>query len=175
MRYRYLWMIMLCAAFVMAACGPGERAGSEGALAAAGGYAACPVTQPQEPPFTPAGPYSPPEEGEFWYGSQALWTMLRLDGTWRALPLNQDGYTQKIFFWREGYDSEVEPVPDLVVTARRLDGDAPSLESTMATNGQHPDLGTFMLAGLDFPTLGCWEVTGQTGEQTLSYVVWIEP
>jgi len=41
----------------------------------------CPVTQPPDPPYTPPPPYSAPEEGAFWYGSEALWTMLPLDGT----------------------------------------------------------------------------------------------
>jgi hypothetical protein len=175
MRYRHLWMMMTCAALALSACAPAGQVDSPGALAAAEESDACPVTQPPEPPFTPPGSLAPLEDGAFWFGTPALWTMLHVDATWHDLPLNKDGYTQKILFWREGYDPQAEPQPALLVTARRLDGDAPSLESTMATNGSHPDLGSFMLTGLDFPTTGCWEVTGQYGEQSLSYVVRIDP
>ncbi|MEW5828608.1 MAG: hypothetical protein AB1846_06920, partial [Chloroflexota bacterium] len=40
--------------------------------------ASCPVTVPQDPPFVAPKPYSPdaPFPDQFWYGSEALWTML---------------------------------------------------------------------------------------------------
>jgi hypothetical protein len=42
----------------------------------------CPVTAPQEPVFQPPAPNSPesPYPGGFWYGSNALWTLLPNDG-----------------------------------------------------------------------------------------------
>ena len=65
--------------------------------------ASCPITMPQDPPFVPPSPYdSLGFEGEFWYGSDSLWTAVRQDGIWASLPLNPEGYTQKVFWWREG-------------------------------------------------------------------------
>jgi hypothetical protein len=32
-----------------------------------------------------------------------------------------------------------------------------------------------MLVGVDIPTLGCWEITGQYNGTELSFVVWIAP
>jgi hypothetical protein len=133
--------------------------------------AACPVTQLPDPPFTPPKPYGAPLEGEFWFGSPALWTSLPVDGAWRDLPLSRSGYTQKLAWWREGYDWQAEPEPDLIVTGRRLDGEAPPLAASKATNAFAEDIGSAMLVGVDIPAAGCWEITGRYGEQELSFII----
>lgn len=138
---------------------------------------ACPVTEPPEPPFTPPGSYGALElDDAFWYGSEALWTRLLNDGIWADLPHDKSGYTQKLFFWRVGFDPAVEPVPDLVVTGKRLDAQAPQLSSSpKATHGTSSDLGSFMLTGVDFPTPGCWELTGSYQGEELRFVIQVEP
>src|SRR3972149_423295 len=57
----------------------------------------CPVTNTGILSFDAPAPYSAsaPWEGEFWFGSDGLWTALHNDGVWAELPLNPDGYTQK--------------------------------------------------------------------------------
>jgi hypothetical protein len=142
----------------------------------------CPVTRPQEPRFAPPEPYprfaSP---GHFWYGSQDLWTSLPIDYTWSRLPRSDHdgGYVQKVFWWRTDYDWQLEPRPALTVTGRRLDGDAPPMAASQATNGFHPGLQSFMLVGVSVPTTGCWEISGryddQGSERTLSFVIWVAP
>jgi hypothetical protein len=127
----------------------------------------CPITVPQGPPFVPPSPYDQlGYEGEFWYGSDALWTAVRQDGTWYALPHNPTGYTRKVFWWREGYSAGEEPEPALKVTAERLDGEAPSITGSKATNASASDIGFAMLVGVDLPTLGCWRITGHYGGQS---------
>lgn len=144
-------------------------------LDTAGRVAACPVTQPGDPPYTPAdGVARTLPEGMFWHGTDALWTMLPLDATWIDLPQTASGYTQKLVWWREGYNFQDEPQPDLAVTGRRLDADA-SFVAGAATNGYHPDYGSFMLVGVDIPTPGCWEITGRYRGESLSYVIRIAP
>ncbi|MDQ2693705.1 MAG: hypothetical protein M3Y68_16830 [Chloroflexota bacterium] len=137
----------------------------------------CPVTVPQEPHFTAPLPYSPdsPFASNFWYGSNSLWTDLPKDGVWYALPHNPKGYTQKIFWWREGYIWNEEPEPELTVTGERLDAPAPPLIASKATNAHASDIGSAMLVGVDFPTLGCWKITGSYGDAELSFVVWVGP
>jgi hypothetical protein len=136
----------------------------------------CPVTVPQEPAFVPPPPYDQlGQEGEFWYGSNSLWTSVRRNGTWEGLPLSQDGYIQKVLWWRAGYDREAEPEPVLKVTAERIDAKAPPGESSTATNASAGDIGTAMLVGLNLPAPGCWKITGKYGEVELSFVVWILP
>ncbi|MCI0553321.1 MAG: hypothetical protein L0287_20420 [Anaerolineae bacterium] len=136
----------------------------------------CPLTIPQDPLFTPPAPYSDLGfEGEFWYGSNSLWTAVPQNGVWAGLPHNPEGYTQKVFWWREGYVWTDEPEPDLIVTGERLDASAPPLIASKATNAYASDIGSAMLVGVDFPTLGCWKITGQYKKTELSFVVWVAP
>ena len=137
----------------------------------------CPITLPQDPPFTAPAPYSPnaPFAGEFWYGSNSLWTAVPQNGVWAGLPHNPEVYTQKVFWWREGYIWTEEPEPALTVTGERLDATAPPLNVSKATNAYAGDIGSAMLVGVDFPTLGCWKITGQYEKTELSFVVWVAP
>ncbi len=136
----------------------------------------CPITTPQDPVFVPPEPY--PEtayKGYFWYGTNALWTAVPEDGVWSLLPHNPKGYTQKLPWWREGYSWTDEPKSELKVTGRRLDAPAPELFADDATNAYETNFLSTMLVGVDFPTLGCWEITGHYAGNTLSFVVWIAP
>ncbi|WKZ46963.1 MAG: hypothetical protein QY306_14200 [Anaerolineales bacterium] len=137
----------------------------------------CPVTTVSEPAFAAPEPYSPsaPWEGIFWFGSEHLWTALHNDGVWSGLPKTSDGYTQKIMWWSDLYSLPDEPEPALVVTGHRLDGESPDLRFYDATHAMANDIGEAMLTGVEFPTLGCWEVTGQYKKTGLTFVVWITP
>lgn len=137
----------------------------------------CPVTTAPETPFVPPAPWpaTAPYAGHFWYGSAGLWTMLLDDGVWDGLAESESGYGQKVVWWADGYYWKSEPEPALTATARRLDGEAGAVRVLPATNAYHADVESFMITGMDFPTPGCWEVTGQYRDATLSYVVWIAP
>lgn len=137
----------------------------------------CPVTRPPTPPFTPPPPYPryAPASSEFWYGTDTLWTAVPGTGVWSALPHNPEGYTQKVFWWRKGYSWQDEPEPHLSVTGQRLDAPASPLSVSKATNAFAEDIGSAMLVGVDFPTLGCWEISGHYADAELSFVVWIAP
>lgn len=140
--------------------------------------AECPVTTAaKQASFQAPKPYSPdaPWGGMFWYGTDNLWTALPTDGVWAALPNNPEGYTQKIFWWSDLYVLKDELEPALEVTGRRLDAEAPPLKTYGATNASASDIGDAMLTGVDFPTLGCWEVTGRYRESELTFVVWVAP
>ncbi len=140
--------------------------------------ATCAVTRAPSPAFLPPAPYParPPARyvGQFWYGTADLWTMLGSDGTWRGLQLGASGYSQKIFWWRQGYVPADEPKPALTVTAKRLDASAPSVTVTDATNAS-ADFGDAMLAGVNLPTAGCWQITGHYHGHELSFIVWVAP
>jgi mono/diheme cytochrome c family protein len=134
---------------------------------------ACPVTTAPAVAFRPPEPYpaEAPYEGEFWYGTPALWTMLPVDGRWDQLA-----HGEKVWWWRDGYNGSEEAQPELRVTARRLDAVAPVAESgPPATNGYHRDFHWAMLVGLRVATSGCWEVTGHYHGEELSFVVWVAP
>jgi hypothetical protein len=137
----------------------------------------CPVTRRPDTPFIAPAPNEPsaPWPGYFWYGTNSLWTALRDDGTWAELPQDSHGYGQKQMWWREGYVWTEEPEPDLTVTGRRLDGDAPPIEALDATNAYAEDIQSAMLTGVNVPTLGCWEITGHYGGADLTFVVRVAP
>lgn len=138
----------------------------------------CPVTtETAEAAFKAPEPYSPdsPWEGMFWYGTQHFWTALPAKGVWAGLPNNPEGYTQKIFWWSDLFVLKDELEPALEVTGRRLDAEAPPLKTYGATNAYASDIGDAMLAGVDFPTLGCWEITGHYKKSGLTFVVWVAP
>jgi hypothetical protein len=82
--------------------------------------------------------------------------------------------TTKIFWASVDYDYHKEEYPDLKVTGRRLDGNAPPLVTDEATNA-FPGPGAAMLVGVYVPTPGCWEITGDYKGQKLSFVVWVTP
>ncbi len=140
--------------------------------------ARCPVTKPyQTSLFVPPLPYpAKAPTGTFWFGTDRLWTQLPVAGTWKGLPHytpTDPTFRQKIFFGRQGYDAYKEPRPKLSITGRRLDSPAPPLMADRATNGWvHPDQ-QFMVTGINFPTLGCWEVTARYEDDALTFVVWI--
>ncbi len=138
--------------------------------------ATCPVTSPPEELFAPPLPYPryPPSSSDFWYGTAELWTAVP-NGVWSALPHNPEGYTQKVFWWNKDYVWKKEPQPQLTVTGRRLDASAGPLKVSRATHAFADDIQSAMLVGVDFPTLGCWEITGRYRQAELSFVVWVTP
>ncbi len=142
-----------------------------------GSASSCSVTLPQNPVFIPPAPYDTLHsfKDHFWFGSNSLWTIIPASGVWGALPLNPEGYTQKILWWREGYVWDQEPEPNLIVTGERLDAFAPPLNVSKATNAFAGDIGSAMMVGVDFPTLGCWKITGNYNGIELSFVILVAP
>jgi hypothetical protein len=137
----------------------------------------CPVTLPSVHLFVPPSPYSSETNpNDFWYGTDELWTSLPITGTWKGLShytQTDPSYVQKMSWSRQGYDWRTEPWPNLKITGRRLDSPAPPLAADHATNGWiHRDQ-PYMVVAVNFPTLGCWEVTGRYENQELTFVVWL--
>ena len=141
----------------------------------------CRVTLPSDGRFTPPKPYpaEPDSKGvfSFWFGTEKLWAVLPTDGTWQGLrPYSpvETSLRQKLFWWRTGYNWKTETQPPLKVTGRRIDGMAPALQASGASNGHKgQDWNSFMVVGIDIPTPGCWEITGHYEGQELSFVVWV--
>jgi len=142
--------------------------------------ASCPVTTPPAHPFTPPA-WSEPGDDSFWLGSEKLWTEGSKSGVWEWEP-HKPGHeheaqplTVKISWGSVDYYWRKEPRPNLTLTGRRLDGEAPPLllmpmTNIVGTNARHG----FMLSGVYVPTPGCWEITGEYRGQKLSFVVWVQ-
>lgn len=141
--------------------------------------AQCRTTLPPNPAFVPLAPYPPSaSDGMFWYGTDALWTALNVDGKWKIhnnVLEDKGAYRTKLVFWRRGFDWRRELEPKLIITARRLDGEAPSVAVAHANavfvQGNTPA----MMTGIDIPTAGCWELTGHYHGHTLTFTVSVEP
>jgi hypothetical protein len=134
----------------------------------------CPVTRPPDPPFVPPAPHPAKETGRFWLGTNALWTSLTEDGIWSGI-VSPSGTRNKFWWWREGwrFDTDLRAnEPGLIVTARRIDGDAPEVRKPRVTNAGEGK-GTAMLLMLEIPTSGCWEITGNYRSEYVSMVVWV--
>ncbi len=76
--------------------------------------------------------------------------------------VNADGLISWKMGWYTGLRGE------LVVTGRRLDAPAPSAQGNYGAEG-YSDIG-FRAGGIEFPSEGCWEVTGRVGESSLTFV-----
>jgi hypothetical protein len=103
------------------------------------------------------------------FGTDQLWTVLPVDGTWRGSLPNQPGdyaYSNKLP-WGGTFSYKGGP---LRVTGRRLDGPAPSFTEIEPISWEHEFMG-----GINIPVFGCWEVTGQYKDHQLRFVVWVTP
>ena len=76
--------------------------------------AQCLTTLAPNPPFIPPAPYfSAAPDSLFWYGSDALWTALQIDGKWPAFGKEEDGwvYRTKLVFWHRASTGAQKPNP----------------------------------------------------------------
>ena len=128
-------------------------------------------------PIYPPPPYpTKAGNGRFWFGTDRLWTNLPENGLLRGLADEitsaHPTISEKVFWWRQGYDARVEPRPRLRVTGKRIDSPAPPLEVSPTTNAftQHS---AAMLVGIGFPTNGCWQISARYEDDELTYVIWI--
>lgn len=130
----------------------------------------CPLTKP-DPSFTSPDDYQP-TQNHGWFGSNRLYTMINDGGEiWGGLPASAIGLTQKTFWWRIGYRPSREPVPQIYVTGKRLDGPG-RLGFGPGTNAS-AEFGSAMLVGIDLPSAGCWQLTAHYGYDTLAIVVFV--
>ena len=159
------YLFCLAALLLPAAAKPGQRV--------------CLTTLAPSPPFVPPASYDSvlPPNGTFRYGTAEFWTDISVEGIWH-LTNNSDtdgGYVTKLVFWAKGFNWRKEPSPELILTARRTDGDSPSMAVDHANavfiSGKTPA----MMTGIRIPTSGCWEVTGHYRSKTLTFMVWVEP
>jgi hypothetical protein len=138
----------------------------------------CLTTLTPNPQFVPPAPYpSTPPNSRFWYGSDELWTALEIGGKWQAYANGENGWVfqNKLVFWRRGFDWRKEPEPKLILTGKRLDGDAPTVAVAHANAvflPSHENAG--MMTLISIPTTGCWEITAHYQGHDLSFVVSVE-
>jgi hypothetical protein len=133
----------------------------------------CAVTRPTAPFFVPPDrflPAPPRSHGAEWYGTDALWTSLDRDGEiWRDLPVGPSGWVQKTVWWSADWDPGAEPEPAITVSGRRLDAPG-TFAFGPGTNASAPDINTAMMVGIDIPEPGCWQITAEYRDASLTFV-----
>jgi hypothetical protein len=141
--------------------------------------AQCLTTLAANPPFLPPAPYpSVAPKSTFWFGSDDLWTALQFDGKWTAYAKEEGGwvYQNKLVFWKRGFDWRKETEPKLIVTGKRLDGEAPTIAVAHANAVFIPSReAAGIMTLISIPKTGCWEITAHYKGHDLSFVVSVEP
>jgi len=108
-------------------------------------------------------------EAPHWYGSNALAVHLSPDG---LMPTTAPGALIAVkMFWRSaGFKPGMES--NLKVTVKELTGAPAIAVVSRPTNANAASLGGWtMLTGVDFPTPGCFEFSGEYLGQKLKFVV----
>jgi hypothetical protein len=123
----------------------------------------CDVTQPNG--NTPPGE----QPDNKFYGNGSLWTVLWWPGGTLTYPPGEPGdHTRgRLIAGQSGLDSRSEK-GKLTIQGRRLDAHGSPLRAWIPEG--YGDIG-FQVAGVIFPTPGCWEVTGRVQETRLTFVV----
>jgi hypothetical protein len=124
----------------------------------------CPVTRPAPPSAVPQGVIDTIGPGtsesashadfQNWYGNDALWVGLYTEGARQS---------EKFWWVRLGRGK-------LTITGRRLDAEAPPAVGHVPDG--YGETG-FQASGIDFPTGGCWEVTGTLARNELRFVLMV--
>ena len=99
--------------------------------------------------------------------------MLDAEGIWRG-PRTESGYDNKLFWYSLGLSRKEEGKRRVMVTGRRRDAGAPPFV-TYADCCSSSGPQVFMIAGVDIPSPGCWEITGEDQTEKVSFVVWVAP
>ena len=123
-----------------------------------------------------ACPATAPDPETLLYGDEdGLQVFIRHEGIWDWLPPGREGgYGQKIFWKFPGYVWTEEQTPDLDIIGEQLDGDGYFVQTEPATNAFADSLyGSAILTGAEFPQAGCWQITGEYRDATLTFVAWV--
>ncbi len=118
----------------------------------------CPVTRP-DPGVAPPADVDAAPPGIL-YGNNALWVGLPPGG--EAVLLRRGGVLGRKFMWWRLVPGQ------LSIAARRIDAPAPAGRGIVPTG--YGDSG-FQASGIEFPTEGCWEVTGSIRDKRLTFVI----
>lgn len=144
------------------------------------GAASCPVTIPNRSPFPPGGgSFLPPPEGTpatdvpLTHGDGLLWVgylsstgIIRVADDW----VKPDGSIEVKFSWARKVEYKTINgaltgifAGELEIEVQRLDGEAGPAGVYTNPSGMH------ITSVVTFPSTGCWQVTGRTGEEALTF------
>lgn len=131
------------------------------------------ATNPQESCTVTSGtdqaPGTPLGDASSWYGSEFLAALLPPEGKLRlAGPDARIDF--KLFLWSPGFEPGMERHLSIVIESV-TDEEAKAVVDKIS-HAKPIDGGFWaMLAGIEFPGPGCWQITAKYREQSLAFVV----
>lgn len=163
---------LVAAALVCSFAAAASATATPEANLATASVADCPITQPNNVPPPPHLEHYAGKGGTSSYYEDGMWVGvgpgIHYTSADTANFLKADGSMAIKFWWTRGDGLEGK----VVVFGERLDSDAPPLAQEDLER-QYGSIGFTPLI-IIFPTAGCWEITGTTGEHTLTFVVLLE-
>ncbi len=137
--------------------------------------ALCPITQPPKPAFVPPAPFRPIEgvaPFTFYYGTPQLFTRLNRESRTGVPARNGNVRIKWPWFSSDLSSAEASSGKALLsLSARRLDANAVAVVVAGPKIARSDVF--FYSSTLEFPSDGCWEITGKRKEAVVSFVVWI--
>jgi len=109
-------------------------------------------------------------EGFGWFGSESLAAIIPADGHWQGMGL-ANNYRNKFWWWRKGFTEK--PMSELVITAIKLGTEESFVVSTngYAYEGSDSYSWDAMIVAMEFPSSGCWKVTGEFADAQLDIML----
>jgi len=103
-----------------------------------------------------------------WFGSEKLAALIPHNGRWVGMG-KEHGYRDKFWWWHSGFDARSRSEEFLSLTVENLEsGETFTLNNaTNASTGSDNYEWNSMLFGMEFPSAGCWQITGIHKEQNL--------
>lgn len=131
----------------------------------------CSVTLPTEPRYDPDLPYRLWSKADlFWYGSDALFVPIRVDGRWHA-----DSESEFLLAWfRKLPDWKTDFPRPLKLTAQRIDADGPPALISVVQSEAPDEHAVALPTLIKLQERGCWQVSANYKADFLSFVVWVD-
>jgi len=109
-----------------------------------------------------------------WFGTEQLAAMIPADGRWNGMG-KQHNYRNKFWWWHQGYDAKSRSANRLNITAKNLDnGTIITLhKASDAYQGSDNYAWGSMITAVEFPSSGCWRVSGSLGRAQLDINLYV--
>ena len=110
-----------------------------------------------------------------WFGSEELAALIPQNGQWISMG-KQHNYRNKFWWWHNGYNADSRSEEFLILEVKNIEtGESYTVDNaTNARTGSDDYEWNSMLIGLEFPSSGCWKITGKHNDQELDIIVRVE-
>jgi len=110
-----------------------------------------------------------PSTSHGWYGDEHLAALIPTNGKWVGMGESRN-FFDKFWWWQKGFSARTRLDSEFKIHATKLDGSGIEFEVHDTTSGYGPGWDA-LLAGIEFPSPGCWEVTGHYNGSSLVLIL----